>query len=178
MGTLGEIALIVMGQSPVGDSFTQEGVGDIFYQGRTEFGFRFPTIKTYTSESKRRAKKGEILMTVRAPVGDLNIANNDCSIGRGIASLSSKKGKNSFLFYLLQSVKKQFDISNGEGTIFGSITKDDLHGIIVLIPEQNIINDFNDKLEFVDIKIETVSLQNQKLEELKSLLLGKMAVDN
>lgn len=177
VGKLEEVAKIIMGQSPEGESYNQDGNGEIFYQGRTEFGFRFPSIKIFTTDPKRRAKKGEILMSVRAPVGDLNIATHDCCIGRGIASLNCKTGKNSFLFYLLLRVRNQFDVSNDEGTIFGSITKEDLHGIRVLIPNDSVRINFNNYIEIVDNKIKTTSLQTQKLEELKSLLLGKMAVE-
>lgn len=177
VGKLEEVAKIIMGQSPEGESYNQDGNGEIFYQGRTEFGFRFPSIKIFTTDPKRRAKKGEILMSVRAPVGDLNIATHDCCIGRGIASLNCKTGKNSFLFYLLLRVRNQFDVSNDEGTIFGSITKEDLHGIRVLIPNDSVRINFNNYIEIVDNKIKTTSLQTQKLEELKGLLLGKMAVE-
>lgn len=177
VGKLEEVAKIIMGQSPEGESYNQDGNGEIFYQGRTEFGFRFPSIKIFTTDPKRRAKKGEILMSVRAPVGDLNIATHDCCIGRGIASLNCKTGKNSFLFYLLLRVRNQFDVSNDEGTIFGSITKEDLHGIRVLIPNDSVRINFNNYIEIVDNKIKTTSLQTQKLEELKGLLLGKMAVN-
>lgn len=177
VGKLGDIAKIVMGQSPEGESYNQDGDGEIFYQGRTEFGFRFPSVKNFTTSPKRRATKGDILMSVRAPVGDLNIASTDCCIGRGIASLSSKNLNNIFLFYTLKRIEKQFDISNDEGTIFGSITKDDLHEIKVIVPYLNIEKDFNNYMTEIDKKIEILSKQNQKLEELKSLLLGKMAVE-
>ena len=104
-GQLSDISVIIMGQSPSGNSYNKQGNGEIFYQGRTEFGFRFPEVRNYTTEPKRRAKKGDILMSVRAPVGDLNIANTNCCIGRGVASLCSKNDNNSFLFYLMKKVK-------------------------------------------------------------------------
>ena len=176
-GKLEEIATIIMGQSPSGDSYNYENKGEIFYQGRTEFGFRFPKIKTFTTEPTRIAKAKDILLSVRAPVGDLNITLNECCIGRGISAVRSKRNCNSFLFYLMKSVKDQFDISNGEGTIFGSINKDDLHGIKVLISDINITNQFENKVSLLDNKIENLCLQTEKLEELKSLLLGKMAVE-
>lgn len=178
VGELEEIATIIMGQSPSGDSYNYENKGEIFYQGRTEFGFRFPKIKTFTTEPTRIAKAKDILLSVRAPVGDLNITLNECCIGRGVSAVRSKTQCNSFLFYLMKSVKNQFDISNGEGTIFGSINKDDLYAIKVLISDFKVDNAFENEVSLIDNKIENLCLQTQKLEALKSLLLGKMAVEN
>ncbi len=75
-GSLSDIANITMGQSPSGSSYNEDGIGAIFFQGRAEFGFRFPTIRLYTTEPKRMAYANDILMSVRAPVGDLNVAHN------------------------------------------------------------------------------------------------------
>tara|TARA_R110001599_G_scaffold295348_3_gene499517 strand:+ start:5515 stop:6441 length:927 start_codon:yes stop_codon:yes gene_type:complete len=86
---LSEIANITMGQSPDGSSYNEDGNGTIFFQGSTDFGWLFPTTRKYTTAPNRLAKKGDILLSVRAPVGDMNIANNDCCIGRGLAALNS-----------------------------------------------------------------------------------------
>ena len=75
------------------------------------------------------ATKGDVLMSVRAPVGDVNIAGEDCCIGRGVGSLSSKIGCNSFMYYLIQNIQTMFNTSNDGGTVFGSITKDELYDI-------------------------------------------------
>ena len=82
VGKLSDIAEITMGQSPDGKSYNENGIGTVFYQGRAEFGTRFPTRRLFTTEPKRMAKKFDTLMSVRAPVGDTNIANEDCCIGR------------------------------------------------------------------------------------------------
>ena len=79
-----------MGQSSSGETYNKEGNGMIFYQGRTDFGYRFPAVTSYTTEPKRKALKDDILISVRAPVGDLNIAVKDCAIGRGVGALRSK----------------------------------------------------------------------------------------
>ena len=173
-GELSEIATIIMGQSPSGKSYNSDGLGEIFYQGRTEFGFRFPKVKNYTTEPKRKAKNGDILMSVRAPVGDLNIANSDCCIGRGIASLKLKNGLNSFLFYLMLEVRRQFDIANDEGTVFGSITKYGLHEIKILIPNQSKINKFNTLIIHIDNKIKNQCQQILALIKTRDFILSKM----
>ncbi|WP_298499804.1 restriction endonuclease subunit S [uncultured Algibacter sp.] len=174
-GNLIDISQITMGQSPSGESYNVDGVGEIFYQGRTDFGFRFPNVRNYTTEPKRRAKRGNILMSVRAPVGDLNIANNDCCIGRGLSALDSLDNCNSFLYYLMLSVRNQFDVANGEGTIFGSITKDGLHEIKILKPKITLIKEFENLASKIDSRIENISIEISILNPMKDLLLSKMS---
>jgi type I restriction enzyme, S subunit len=173
-GQLSDISEIIMGQSPSGESYNKAGIGEIFYQGRTEFGFRLPEVKSFTTEPKRRAKKGDILMSVRAPVGDLNIANSNCCIGRGVASLCSKEGSNSFLFYLMKDVKRQFDIANEDGTVFGSITKNGLHEVEIVSPKPEVMTLFNKYASRLDNKIENQCRQILCLEETRRLLLSRM----
>jgi type I restriction enzyme S subunit len=174
-GNLIDMAKITMGQSPSGESYNSDGLGEIFYQGRTDFGFRFPNVRNYTTEPKRRAKKGNLLMSVRAPVGDLNIANNDCCIGRGLSALSSKDNCNSFLFYLMKNIRNQFDVANGEGTIFGSITKVGLYEIKILKPEILVVKEFEKLVKILDSRIEDISLEISILNPMKDLLLSKMS---
>jgi type I restriction enzyme S subunit len=174
IGRLGDSADITMGQSPAGSSFNEKGIGTIFYQGRTDFGFRFPKIRLYTTEPKRMASKGDILLSVRAPVGDLNIANNDCCLGRGVASIRSKSSCNSYIYYLLKNIKDSFDVYNGEGTIFGSINKDALNNIKVKIPTDFIIHKFQKVVNECDIKIENNSNQTQILTCIRDSLLTKL----
>jgi type I restriction enzyme, S subunit len=174
VGKLSNIATIIMGQSPEGESYNKDGNGMIFYQGRTDFDTRFPHITTYTTQPKKKALKDDILISVRAPVGDLNIATKDCAIGRGLGALRSKLKCNSHLFYTLQSLKSHFDISDGEGTIFGSINKDELHNIQLTYSEYEIKN-FEYVSLSIDTKIKNFSFENRKLSELKELLLSKLA---
>ena len=173
--TLSAVSNILMGQSPSGDTYNQYGNGEIFYQGRTEFGFRFPTVKTYTTEPKRMAKKGDVLMSVRAPVGDVNIAGEDCCIGRGVGSLSSKIGCNSFLYYLMQNIQAMFNTSNDGGTVFGSITKDELHDIQILKPLDIVIKEYENIVQSIDNQIKLKCNEVQLLQILRETLLSKMA---
>lgn len=104
-GTLSDIATITMGQSPSGSSYNEESVGEVFYQGRAEFGFRFPTRRLFTTEPKRMAEPGDVLLSVRAPVGDLNVAYEKCCIGRGLWCDSQQdRGQ---LFYAIHNVCAQ-----------------------------------------------------------------------
>ena len=169
--SLSQIAKITMGQSPSGSSLNENNEGVIFYQGRTDFGFRYPSVRLYTSDPKRLAKKGDILLSVRAPVGDINIAQNDCCIGRGIASISSEY--NSFIYYALLSQKSDFDIYNQSGTIFGSINKDALANFTIPASDLNKIKEFLSYAKSIDLEIETNTLEIEKCKELKSLYLKK-----
>lgn len=141
-GVLSDIANITMGQSPDGSSYNEDGEGMIFYQGSTDFGMRFPTLRQYTTAPTRFAKKGDILMSVRAPVGAVNIANTDCCIGRGLSALNSKLGSLSHLYFLIDVFKKTFENKNTVGTTFGSITKDEFYALPVVIPDKSVIEQF------------------------------------
>lgn len=174
MGTLSNIADITMGQSPDGETYNFDKEGIIFYQGRTDFGGRFPTARVYTTSPTRCAKEGDVLLSVRAPVGDINIASHDCCIGRGLASLRSKYKCQSYLYYQLQNLSSVFNISDDEGTIFGSITKEDLYSIDVIIPSEREIKEFENIVSILDVEIKFKDKEISYLEELQSLLLAKM----
>ncbi len=169
--TLSQIANITMGQSPEGSSYNEEGVGTIFYQGSTDFGWLFPSTRQYTTVPSRMAKKGDILLSVRAPVGDMNIANTDCCIGRGLAALNSKTGSDGFLFYVMKYFKKIFDRRNSEGTTFGSITKNDLHSLTLAYPTADLLKKYDYVVTNYNKMIFERSLENRELINLRDWLL-------
>ena len=171
VGILSDIANITMGQSPEGSSYNEDGKGSIFYQGSTDFGIRFPTVRMYTTEPTRFAKKGDILMSVRAPVGAVNIANTDCCIGRGLAALNSKIGSITYLWYLMDVFKHTFENKNAAGTTFGSITKDELFNLPVVIPQKEIIFAFNEKTFSIFNYQLSIEKETQKLTALRDRLL-------
>ena len=168
---LSEIANITMGQSPEGSSYNDDGIGEIFFQGSTDFGWRYPTIRQYTTQPSRRAKAGDILLSVRAPVGTLNIADNDCCIGRGLAALNSKSGYDSYLFYVMEYFQQIFDNRNNAGTTFGSITKDDLFSLKLVYPKDDILKKYNKSVFKYNQIILNNHKQNQQLSELRDWLL-------
>ena len=168
---LSEIANITMGQSPDGESYNEEAQGTIFFQGSTDFGWLFPTVRKYTTAPARMAKKGDILLSVRAPVGDMNIANNDCCIGRGLSALNSKADFDGFLFYVMKYFKQVFDRRNTEGTTFGSITKDDLFSLKLAYPDEALLKRYDDTVSNYNKIIFKRSLENQTLIELRDYLL-------
>ncbi|MEG0830636.1 MAG: restriction endonuclease subunit S [Anaerovoracaceae bacterium] len=174
VGTLGEVADIQMGQSPKGISYNEDKIGTVFYQGRTDFGIRYPKVRLYTTDPKRMANKNDILLSVRAPVGDINIAGEICCIGRGLASLKSKIKCNSFVLYYLLILRDKFDIYNGEGTVFGSINKDALNNIKIIIPQEKIIFDFQTIVESIDSCIQINSKEAQILTDIRDILLPNL----
>lgn len=173
-GTLSDIADITMGQSPSGSSYNEDGNGTIFFQGRAEFGFRFPTVRLYTTEAKRMACANDTLMSVRAPVGDLNVAHTDCCIGRGLATIHSKNNHQSFVLYTMFSLKKQLDVFNGEGTVFGSINRNSLNEMPLLIPSSEKIDEFEALVAPMDAAIRNNYDEICRLEQLRDSLLSKL----
>ena len=170
-GKLCDIANITMGQSPAGESYNDDGDGLIFYQGRTDFGLRFPTPRMYTTAPTRFAQKGDILLRVRAPVGDLNFAMEYCCIGRGLAALNSKLGSQMHLFYTLAGFQQIFKVMDGNGTTFGSITKDTLFDMSVVIPPDEILKCFEKRVKPIESKIEKCEEEIRELTKLRDWLL-------
>lgn len=168
---LSQIANITMGTSPTGDSLNDVGEGVEFFQGSTDFGWQFPTVRQYTTQPVRMAKRGDILLSVRAPVGDLNVAHIDCCIGRGLAALNSKDGFDGFLFYVMQYFKTIFDRRNGEGTTFGSITKDDLHSLPLAYPPTALLKEYDKVVSKYKQMVFAQSMENQQLAQLRDWLL-------
>ena len=173
-GTLSDIATITMGQSPSGSSYNEESVGEVFYQGRAEFGFRFPTRRLFTTEPKRMAEPGDVLLSVRAPVGDLNVAYEKCCIGRGLGAIHSKTGDSSFMLYTMFALKPQLDVFNGEGTVFGSINRDGLSNLPVNIPSPEEIAKFEAVVRPMDNLIRTNYEEICRLQSIRDSLLPKL----
>lgn len=172
--TLNSIAVITMGQSPSGKSYNEDGIGEVFYQGRAEFGTRFPTRRLFTTEPKRMAEAGDVLLSVRAPVGDLNVAYEKCCIGRGLAAVHSKIGNNSFILYTMMASKPRFDVFNGEGTVFGSINRESLNTMPIEVPPMEMIVKFEDMAHPIDEMIRIRYEENCRLETLRDTLLPKL----
>ena len=174
VGRLADIAEITMGQSPAGNSLNENREGMIFYQGSSDFGFRFPSIRVFTTEPKRLAVANSVLFSVRAPVGDINVAKEECCIGRGVASIKSKYGHDSYLFYTMKSLHKLFDSFDGEGTVFGSINKKTLSAIQILLPSDGIVEQFNNIASSFDDRIRSLSDENSRLSLLRDTLLPRL----
>ena len=129
---LDAIADIVMGQSPTSDSYNTEGEGLPFYQGSADFSDKYVLTRMYCSAPTRIARAEDVLMSVRAPVGTVNLTKMDCCIGRGLAAIRSKIASeyNEFLLYAFRVMEKEI-ASMGQGSTVLSINKDKLHGLLL-----------------------------------------------
>lgn len=129
-----DIVEVTMGQSPKSQYYNTEGKGTPFLQGNRTFGFKRPTFDTYTTSVTKEAKTGDVIMSVRAPVGDLNITPVDMCLGRGVCSLRMKNGNQEFLYYMMKYYMPQL-LNKESGTVFGSVNRNDINGLEVDIPE-------------------------------------------
>lgn len=180
VSTVGEHFDLTMGQSPPGDTYNEIGDGMPFYQGRADFGWRFPTERVYCTAPTRLAKKCDVLVSVRAPVGDMNVALNDCAIGRGIAAVHSEH--TSFALYVLLWLKPAFMQYESEGTVFGSINKKQFEALPIIAPPDEVVCEFQSIVHPMDSQIENNEMQARTLEALRDTLLprlisGKLRVD-
>ena len=131
---LGDVCNIIMGQSPSSTTYNDDGVGMPFLQGKVfEFTELFPVPTKYCTKRLRVSPKGSVLMSVRAPVGDVNLGDREYIIGRGLTSISLKHGNNHFLFYLLLHNKKEIE-AKGYGSTFKSINKTTVNDFQIPLP--------------------------------------------
>lgn len=163
-----------MGQSPKGDTYNEIGEGVIFFQGRSDFGFRFPSVRKYTSDPKKVAKKFETLISVRAPVGDINMAETECCIGRGLGSISHPNSFFSYTYYKMLSIQDELKSYDNEGTVFGSINKETLGNIKNIIPPLGKAEEYNNLILNKDSLVYNLSCENQELNNLIDTLLPKL----
>lgn len=171
--SLTEVANVVMGQSPKSEFYNREGKGLPFHQGVGSFGVRFVIDSTYSTSFTRIAEAGSILFSVRAPVGRLNITKNKVVIGRGLAAINHRAGKQSYLFYLLKERFFKDDII-GNGAIFASISKDELLGQKFMVPTDEIVDRFDAIVRDIDRKIAGLADQIILLTEARDRLLPKL----
>ncbi|GMV83555.1 MAG: hypothetical protein AMXMBFR7_47390 [Planctomycetota bacterium] len=173
-GSVAEGFTLTMGQSPPGDTYNEEGNGLPFYQGRTDFGFRFPTRRIYCTAPTRYAKPGDTLVSVRAPVGDINMANEECCIGRGVAAVRHKSGATSFTYHSMANLYPDFARFEAEGTVFGSINKDGFEKLPFVISPPEIIAAYERQAGPLDEQIRILENQSRTLATLRDTLLPKL----
>lgn len=167
---LSEIVEVTMGQSPKSEYYNSEGVGIPFLQGNRTFGLKRPIFDTYTTLVTKEARAGDVIMSVRAPVGDLNITPVDMCLGRGVCSLRMKNGNQEFLYYMMRYYIPQL-LNKESGTVFGSVNKNDINGL-----EVDIISDAKHQqriarfLTMIDDKIElNIAINDNLLQQCATL---------
>ena len=132
---LKEIANVIMGQSPPGKTYNENGRGLPFFQGKAEFGHIYPTIKKWCTAPSRVAKQGDILLSVRAPVGPTNLAPCECCIGRGLAAIRARKGvaEQKYLWFFFKNLEPVLS-KCGQGSTFTAINRAEINAIQVPLP--------------------------------------------
>ncbi len=159
-----------MGQSPVSSSYNQNQDGLPFYQGNADFGNINPIPKYYCNKPTKIAHKNDILLSVRAPIGALNIADSTCCIGRGLTALTPKENTNfKYLYYVLKSKYSDL-LSKGTGSTFKAINKESLSTILIPLPDLNIQKKIANTLDKVN---NLIDLRKQQLEKLDLLIKSK-----
>lgn len=179
--TLSKVCKFTMGQSPSSEHYNTHGDGLPFHQGVGSYGDRFPKHETFCSVPGRMAKEGDILFSVRAPVGRLNIADRGLILGRGLASMRHTKGKNHYLFYLLKVSFANEDMI-GNGSIFHSVGKDELERFPVLDVPIELIDQFEAAVGPMSEQLNLLYRQSERLRQMRDALLprliaGKLRVD-
>jgi len=170
---LSEIADITMGQSPKSKFYNQDGVGLPFHQGVTNFGFRFPVHKIFCSVKSRIGETGDILFSVRAPVGRINLSPDQIVVGRGLSAIRSNCNQQNFLFYCLKNHFFKEDMMGG-GAIYAAITKKDIHGVELLQPNRSLVDMFQDHVISIDHQIEMLTKAIENLAKARDLLLPRL----
>jgi len=175
-GTLQDEFNFTMGQSPLGSTFNEDGEGTPMYQGNRDFEFRFPTNRVYTTAPKRFALKFDTLISVRAPVGAQNMANEKCCIGRGVAAFRYKSNSEfyTYTYFKMRSLMDEIKKFNDEGTVFGSIGKSDFEKLNIVLPPSELVEKYQKKVKPIDDKVILNCGQITKLEKLRDTLLPKL----
>lgn len=170
---LSDIADVVMGQSPKSNFFNQNKNGLPFHQGVGSYGNRYVKNKVFTTSYTRIANAGSILFSVRAPVGRLNVTKNKIVIGRGLAAINQKDGYQSYMFYLLKEHYFKDDLI-GNGSIFSSITKDELMNQKFVVPDRETMSVYDNIAKTIDKEIDNLDNKINFLSEARDRLLPKL----
>jgi type I restriction enzyme S subunit len=162
---LGEIFYLEMGQSPNSDSYNSRKDGLPFYQGKTDFGTFVPTPRVWCSKPNKVAEAGDVLLSVRAPVGPTNYASEKCCIGRGLAAVRPLGGmQTEFTLWWLRAYETQI-AEMGTGTTFVAVSKKNLEPFMISVPplaeQKRILDKINELMKLCDELEARILLQNR-----------------
>lgn len=172
--TVGSEFNLTMGQSPPGETYNEHGEGLPFFQGKTDFGFRYPIRRKYCSAPTRVARPDDTLVSVRAPVGDLNMAWEDCCIGRGLAAVRHRRGGRGYTQYSLRFMQPEIARFEDSGSVFGAINKAQFERLQVIAPTSTLIDAFEVVVESMDDRIRANTSESDALAAMRDLLLPKL----
>ena len=174
---LKDIVNVTMGQSPKSEFYNTTGEGVPFLQGNRTFGLKYPTFDTFTTKVTKMANAGDVIMSVRAPVGDLNITPSDVCLGRGVCSLRMKNENQEFLYYMMKYYVPKL-VNMESGTVFGSVNKNDINELKIDIPaDENQQLKISKILSIIDEKIKINNDINNNLEQQAMALFKSWFID-
>ncbi|MEU6845659.1 hypothetical protein ABZ930_27680 [Streptomyces sp. NPDC046716] len=168
-----DVASVIMGQSPPGDTYNEIEAGLPFYQGTRDFGVRYPGHRIWCTAVTRRAYENDVLVSVRAPVGEINVATEECGIGRGVAAVRSAQ----YPHVLLQALSSDPSVwlpYEAEGTVFGSINKKQFLGLELSWPSGQAIDGLESQLKALDGRLRQVTEESKTLADLRATLLPQL----
>ena len=171
--TLVSLAEVVMGQSPKSQFYNDVGNGLPFHQGVTDYGFRFVGHRTFSTMVTKIAEAGDILVSVRAPVGRINVTRDKIVLGRGLSAIRSRTGNQSFMFYALKNHFYAEDII-GSGAIYAATNKKELEGQELVLPSSVLLTEFEAQAGKIDVQIANLTSQNEKLAQARDILLPRL----
>ena len=170
---LKDVCRLTMGQSPKSEFYNESGEGQPFHQGVTDFGNRFPTDRLFCTVEGRIAEAGDILFSVRAPVGRMNIADKKIIIGRGLSAIRHNDDQQAFLWEQLRNRFTEDDMM-GNGAIFAAVTKDDMQGIEILCPPTTVVDRAEKHFVPLHSEVGNLTRQVQNLRRTRDLLLPRL----
>jgi len=169
---LGEVCDVIMGQSPSSTTYNSNGIGLPFFQGKAEFTELYPVVEKWCNAPNKIAEPNDVLLSVRAPVGTTNIANQKCCIGRGLAAIRYKNYK--YVFYFLRSIEQQLD-KKGTGTTFRAISGETIRTTEIPIPplpeQQAIVSKIEELLSDLENGKQQLQTAQQQLKVYRQSLL-------
>ncbi len=174
VGTIYDYYDVIMGQSPPGETYNENGYGLPFYQGSSDFEFRYPRLRVFCTSPTRFANKGDTLFSVRAPVGETNMALAKCAIGRGVAAIRHKSLSIPFTYFSINALSDTFGIFNSEGTVFGAIGKSDFRKVNSIEPVPEIIKAFDGITSQNEHLLLSLHLSFRALSKIRDTLLPKL----
>lgn len=174
MQTVGDCFHLTMGQSPPGDTYNDAGDGLPFFQGRTDFGFRYPVNRKFCSAPARVANAEDTLVSVRAPVGDINLAWEKCCVGRGVAGVRHISDGRSFTYHAIWSMQDELKQFEHTGTVFGAINKKQFEAIAFVEPSPDLIAAYENHAGRLDDAVRRHIEDSRTLVQLRDTLLPKL----
>ena len=171
---LKDCMILTMGQSPPGSTYNEDGNGLPFFQGRTDFGFRYPTNRRFCSAPTRIANPEDTLVSVRAPVGDINLAWEKCCIGRGVAALRHRSDSVSFTYHSAWAMQRALREHQHTGTVFGAINKGQFQALRMIEADPKVVDAFDLLAGPLDDRVRFSVSESRTLAALRDTLLPKL----